>query len=104
MNEREQLQQVEPRQFRIAEALTDERRVEDNVRSLGRPGDRLAPACLASLAVAPGQPDSGMGCVKRWKRQRSGHLQTLTPREQKSNGIGRADASNSRNGFQGLAL
>ena len=50
MDEGEQLQQVEARQIRIAEPLPDQRRVEDDVRSLGRPGDRLAPARLARFA------------------------------------------------------
>ena len=73
MDEGEQLEQVEPAQLGIAEPLPDQRRVEDDVRRLGGPRDRFAPARLAHLAVAARQPDPGMGCVQRGKRQRSGH-------------------------------
>ena len=77
MDEREQLQQVEPAQIRIAEPLADQRRVEDDVRGFGGAGDRFAPARLAHLAVRRRQPDAGMGCVQRGKGQRSGHPPTL---------------------------
>ena len=72
MDEGEQLQQVEPGHIGIAEALADQRRVEDDMRRLGQPGDRLAPRRLAHLA-ARGDPDAGMGCMEGGKRQRSGH-------------------------------
>ena len=73
MNEGEQLEQVEPAELGIAEPLPDQRRVEDDVRSLGRARDRLAAARLAHLSVAARQPDTGVGCVERGKRQRSRH-------------------------------
>ena len=69
MDEGEQLEQVEPAQVRIAEPLPDERRVEDDVRSLRCPRDRFAAARLAHLAAA-GQPNPGVGCMKRGEDKR----------------------------------
>ncbi len=68
-DEREELQKVEPAHLGIAEPLPDERRVEDDVRSLGGPSDRFAATRLANLAIPGCQPDAGMRDVKRrdWK-------------------------------------
>jgi hypothetical protein len=89
MDEREQLQQIETGQFRITEPLSDQRSIQDDVRSLGGPGDGFAPRCLADLSLRIGDPDSGVGCVKRGKRQRSSHFRYLAAREQKSNAFDR---------------
>ena len=104
MDEGEQLEQVESAELGIAEPLPHQRRVEDDVRSLRRAGDRLAAAGLAHLSLATGNPDARMGCVQRGKRQRSGHPATLPPAEQKSNEFGRRNASIRRDGLQGLAV
>jgi hypothetical protein len=77
VEEGEQLEQVEAAKLRIAKPLPDQRRVEDDVRGLGRAGDRLAPARLVRIAAAHPQPDAGVGCVKCGKRQRSGHPRHL---------------------------
>ena len=84
MDEREQLEQVEPRQLGIAEPLPDQRRIEDDVRGLRSPRDRLAAARLAHLAIAARQPDPGMGRVQRGNRD-SGHRHVLSSRERKWN-------------------
>ena len=42
LQEREQFEQVEPRQFGIAQPLPDQRRVEHDHRRVGRAPDRLA--------------------------------------------------------------
>ena len=57
------------------------------MRRLGRPRDRLAaPDRLAPSPSASREPDAGMGCVKRGKRQRSGHPpRHWRRRERKSN-------------------
>ncbi len=72
MDESEQLQQVEPGHIGITKSLADQRRVEQYMRGLGQPGDRLAPGRLAHFA-SRGDPDAGMGCMEGRKRQRSGH-------------------------------
>src|SRR5206468_8223660 len=69
----EQFEQVEAAEIGVAEPLSDQRRVEDDVRSLRGASDRLPAACLASVAGDIGKPDPGVGCVQRWKRQRNGH-------------------------------
>ena len=89
MDEGKQFEHVQPRQIGISEPLSGERRVEDDVRSLRGARDRLAATRLAHFTVSVRQPDARMGCVKRGKRQRSGHSATLPLREQKSNAIGR---------------
>ena len=104
VDEGEQLEQVEARQVGIAEPLADQRRVEDDVRSFGRPRDRLAALRLANLAVRAAQPDSGVGCVEGGKRQRSGHRRTLAAREQKSNGFGRRNPPLRRDAVEGVAV
>jgi hypothetical protein len=76
MDEREQLQQIEPTQIRIAEPLTDQGRIEDDVRCLRRASNRLASAGFASLAFATGNPDAGVGRMERWKSDRR-HPTTL---------------------------
>ena len=47
MNEGEQFEQIEPRHIGRAQPLPDQRRVEQHVRSLGQPPDRLALGHLA---------------------------------------------------------
>src|SRR5678816_1910797 len=72
MNEGKQLQQVEAGHIGIAKALADQRCVQDDMRRVGQPRDRLAARCFAHFARR-GDPDAGMGCMKGWKRQRSAH-------------------------------
>ena len=72
MDEGEQFQQVEPRDFGGTQPLPDRRRVEQHMRSLGEPPDRLAPRRFAHLSIHR-NPDAGMGCMERGKGQRNGH-------------------------------
>ena len=79
-----------PDKFRIAEPLPDQRRVEDDVRRLGRPRDRFAAARLPHLAsrrLASQMPR--MGCVRaREEAKERPSPSTLGRwREQKSNAI-----------------
>ncbi|KIU01554.1 hypothetical protein QU38_01030, partial [Staphylococcus aureus] len=60
----EQLEQVEPRQLRIAEPLPDQRRIEQDHRRVRRDPDRLAPAHRTALALRRGEPDAAMAGVE----------------------------------------
>ncbi|MBS1240552.1 MAG: lysine--tRNA ligase, partial [Proteobacteria bacterium] len=72
MDEGVELQQFETGHIGIAEALSDQWGVEQDVRRLRQPGDGLAPRRLPDFATGC-NPDSGMGCMEGRKRQRSGH-------------------------------
>ena len=89
MDEREQLEQVEPAQLRIAEPLSDQRRIEDDVRSLRCPRDRLAPGRLAQFSLAAHRARFRRGL--RGAREEAKEPPSTDPaaREQKSNGFGR---------------
>ena len=52
MDESEQFEQVEPAQIGIAEPLPGQRRIQEDMLSLGRPRDRLAAAGFAHAALA----------------------------------------------------
>ena len=88
VEEGEQLEQVEAAEIGIAEPLPDQRRIEDDVRGLGRPGDGFAPARLAHgiafRAITARQPNPGVGRVQRWYRQ-GGHRLVLRKAEHKWN-------------------
>ena len=58
-------------------SFSDERCVEDDVRSLGGAGDRLAPARFTHLSIAVREPDSGMGRMESWEGQGT-HERTLS--------------------------
>jgi len=105
MDESEELEQVEAANFRIAEPLADEGRVEQDMRGLGGPGKGLAPRRLARLAARVDNPDAGMGCVQRRKGQRSGHRRNhWYLKNKRATSFGRRNPSNRRIGQQGLAL
>ena len=60
MHKGKQLEQIQPRQFRIAEPLRHQRRVEHDERCLRRPPDSLSLANRPHLPVGGSQPDTGM--------------------------------------------
>ena len=64
MDEGEKLEQVEPRQFGIAEPLSDEWRVQQYHRGFGGLRDRLATPDASHAPVGRGDPDTGMACMK----------------------------------------
>ena len=67
MDKGKQLQQIQPRQFRIAEPLRHQRRVEHDKRRLRCPPHSLALADRPHFAIRRGEPDTRMACMKRWK-------------------------------------
>jgi hypothetical protein len=85
MDEGEKLQQIEPRQLRIAEPLSDQRRIQHDQRRLRRPRDRLPAPQPLHTPVRQRHPDAAMGCVERGIRQRSGHFPHMMQQERKGN-------------------
>ena len=67
MDEREQLEQVEARQVRIAEPRRYQGRVEQQQRGVRRGHDRVALADRAGRSGGCAQPGAGMAGVKRGK-------------------------------------
>ena len=83
MEEGEELEQVEPRQFRIAQPLRHQRCVQHNDRSFPRARNRVtAPDPLRATVI--GTPDAAMAGVKGGMQQR-GHGKTMGRAEQKVN-------------------
>jgi len=76
MDEGEQFEKIEAREVRIAEPLPNKRSIEDDVRSLGCPRDRLAAARFPDFSFG-GEPDPRMGCVERGDGERV-HIPTLS--------------------------
>ncbi len=70
VDEGEEFKEVEAAKLGIAEPLPDQRRVEDDVRSLRRTSDCFAAARFADLPVTARQPGPGVGRVKRWQGKR----------------------------------
>ena len=68
----EQLEKVEPADFRIAEALPGERGVEKDVRRVRDRPDRFAPPGFPR-AIGPDQPDAGVRRVECGKRENGSH-------------------------------
>ena len=64
VHEGEEFEQVEPRQFGIAEPLSDERRVQQYHRGFGGLRDRLTAPDTPYAPVGRGDPDTGMACMK----------------------------------------
>ena len=75
------------RHIGIAEPLPDQRRVQQDMRRFGRPGDRFAPRLASRTSPVVGDPDAGMGCMEGGKGQRSGHraITSMTSPERKGN-------------------
>jgi hypothetical protein len=84
--ERVEFEQVEPGQLGIAEALPDQRRVEQDDGGVRRDPDRLAAPDRARLL--PGRdPDAGMAGVQGWIGER--HAADIACRERKGNTLRR---------------
>ena len=65
MDEGEQLQQIEAGQFRIAEPVADQRRIQQDHRRFGGARDRLPPPHRLDRPVRMREPDAAVGCVQR---------------------------------------
>ncbi len=86
----EKLEQVEPREFGIAEPVAGERRVQEQVRRCRDGGDRLAAPDALDAAVRVGDPDADMARVDRGQSKRVGrHRPTLGTKGER----GKADGS-----------
>ena len=84
MNEREQLEQVEPGEIGVAQPAGDQRRVEQQQRSVRGGHDRIALGNGSRAAVAAAQPATGVAGVKRGKCERV-HRGTMLWGERKVN-------------------
>ena len=79
MDEGEEFQKVEPRQFAIAQTRSDERRVEHDDGRFGRNRDRLAAPDRARPPIGRRNPDAAMACMQRRIGQRGGSSHVHTP-------------------------